>query len=466
MTQRNDSIGRRQFLMTTGAVAAGMCLPLARGEDATPRKTNVLIFLADDHSTFDTGCYGNKVVKTPNIDRLASEGMRFDRAFTATAMCAPARSMLYTGLYSHRNGCHMNHGATKTGIKSIPHYLKPRDYRVVLAGKQHIKPRSVYPFEYLEENDVEKVIAGNDPFCLVLASSEPHAPHQHGGYRPQDVPLPPYLPDTPAFRSNQEGYYTDITTMDKQLGDALKLLREHHKEENTLVIYAADHGDGLMAKWTCYEAGLRVPFIARWPGRIAAGSSTNAMVNFVDVLPTLLDITGAKPADDLDGKSMLPVLTGTTDTHRSLMYGAHTNQGIISGEPYPVRSVRDDRYKYIRNLMPNGQATNVNTHGMNHVELKDGPWAEWKALAATDADAARLIRRVLHRPAEELYDLDKDPWELHNLAAEQQLAQIKARLSRELDQWMLQQVDGGAKAELQATPHPSMRPSTGKVGSE
>jgi N-sulfoglucosamine sulfohydrolase len=449
---------RRQFLRVAGLGAASVMMPChSNGGESPHIKPNMIFFLGDDHSVWDAGCYGNKVVRTPNLDRLASEGMRFDRAFTSTAMCAPARSMLYTGLYPHRNGCHMNHGATRQEVKSLPHYLKPLGYRVVLAGKKHIKPKSVYPFEYIEQKDIKKVIFGKDPFCLVIASNEPHSPHKQGGYRPEEVPIPPYLPDTPAIRGGIANYYTDIDILEKELGHTLNLLKRSGRQDNTLFIYAGDHGSGLMAKWTCYETGLRVPFVARWPGRIKAGAVTKAMVSFVDILPTFLDAVGARKPEDIDGQSFLSVLTGNTKEHRSLIFGAHTNHGIISGEPYPVRSVRDLRYKYIRNLNPDGRPTNGITFGRDYTEMTTGLWAEWKSKALTDTDAARLLARVMNRSVEELYDLTQDPWELKNLASDPLHAETKVRLSRELDLWMQQQGDRGMGAELDVHPHKSMR---------
>ena len=448
---------RHQFIVVAGLVAACAMMPCrSHGREAPHVRPNMILFIGDDHSVWDAGCYGNKVVRTAHLDRLASQGMRFDRAFTATAMCAP-RSMLYTGLFPHRNGCHMNHGVTLQEVKSLPHYLSPLGYRVALAGKRHISPRTVYPFELVDQKDIDKVILGNNPFCLVIASHEPHAPHEPAAYSPTEVPIPPYLPDTPAVRRKIVGYYTDIDILDRELGHAMDLLMRSGKQDNTLFIYAGDHGNGLMAKWTCYEAGLRVPFVARWPSRVKAGSVTEAMVSFVDVLPTFLDAAGAKEPEGVDGRSFLKVLTGETEEHRQLIFGAHTNQGIISGEAYPVRSVRDARYKYIQNLNPDGRPTNVGVFGRNHRELTTGMWAEWKAKARTDTDASRLLGRVMNRPAEELYDLAQDPWELTNLASAPSHAEAKARLLRELDRWMKQQGDRGMAAELAVKPHESMQ---------
>ncbi|WP_111707611.1 sulfatase family protein [Lutibacter citreus] len=439
---------------------AGINVALAKSKTAKP---NIIFFLADDQSIWDVGCYGNDVVKTPNIDRLAAEGMRFNRMFTTTAMCAPARSMLYTGLFPHRNGCYMNHGSTKQGIISLPTYLKPLGYRVVLAGKKHIHPKEIYPFEYIDQKDISKVINGREPYCLIIASNEPHSPHVKGNYNPKDIEMPAFLPDIPEMRNLLADYYADIKLVDKELGIALNLLKKSGKEQNTLFIYASDHGYGHMAKWSCYESGLRVPFIVRWPEKVKAASSSNAMLSFVDVLPTFLEAAGAEPPSNIDGISFINVLKGKTDESRSLIYGSHTNQGIISGLPYPIRSVRDFRYKYIRNLNPDGIPSNTITH-IRDKEKEEGDWAQWKKAAKTNETAARLLKRTMHRPQDELYDLEKDPWELNNLASNSKYVNIKAELSKDLDKWMEQQGDKGMEAELKARVHKSLTDKNWKPG--
>ncbi len=435
----------------------GLALGLLVGCLAEPSKPNIVLFVGDDHSVWDVGCYGNKVIKTPNLDLLASQGMRFDRAFTITAMCAPARSMLYTGLGPVRNGCYMNHGKTHAHIKSLPHYLKPLGYRVVLAGKTHIKPKSVYPFEYVAQREAYGVIQGDEPFCLIVASNEPHTPHTGRDYPLDDMTVPPYLPDLKSAKVGISAYYTDIDKLDREIGGVMAMLKSSGIEKNTLFVYAGDHGYGLMAKWTCYETGLRVPFIVRWPGMVKAGSSTDAMVSFVDVLPTFLEAAGAEPAKDIDGKSFIGVLSGEKKTHRDRIYGLHTNQGIIYGQDYPVRSVRDNRFKYIRNLNPDGRPTNVSTCDSKDQEKTTGLWGEWREAAKTDEKVAKLLKRVMDRPAEELYDLEADPWELNNLAKHPDHAKTKARLRRELDQWMKQQGDQGMASELKVELHKTMR---------
>jgi len=459
----NGNFNRRDFLRTVGLSAASVaiqgCTSAAKQPTSTSLKDkpNIVLFLADDQSIDDVGCYGNNVIRTPNIDRLAKEGLRFNLAFTPTAMCSPSRSALYTGLYPHRNGCHPNHSSIKPGIKSLPHYLKPLGYRVALAGKTHIKPRGQFPFEYmgLKPERIEKfmTLAKDKPFCLVVASHEPHGPHKQGEYKPDQIPVPPYKVDTPQTRRQLANYYTDIDLLDKEVGGILGLLKKHKLEQNTLFVYASDHGYNIFAKWSCYDAGLHVPFIVRWPGRVKAGTVTDAMVSFVDVLPTFIEAAGGKPPGDIDGRSFLPVLLGRKKKHHDVVFGAPTTRGIISGRAYPIRSVRTRTHQYIRNLNPEGVFQCVSTHGRNYKEISDGVWASWKEKAKTDVFAAKRVKMFQYRPAEELYDLTKDPYELNNLADDPTQQKLLASLRKKLDAWMKQQGDRGMEAEMAVPLH-------------
>jgi len=241
----------------------------------TREKPNTVILLSDDHGILDSGCYGNKVVRTPNINELAKEGMRFTHGFTPTAMCAPSRSTLYTGLFPHRHGAHPNHSAIRRGVKTLPQYLSQLGYRVALAGKRHIKPIRSFSFKYFGLNEVGKYVANaaTRPFCLVIATRDPHAPYKKlppgKGCDPGKVNLPPYLVDTPETPQIMADYYNSVASLDEQVGKYLQMLRERGVEENTLFIYASDNGTGFpFAKWTLYDAGINIPLIARWPGRV------------------------------------------------------------------------------------------------------------------------------------------------------------------------------------------------------
>lgn len=446
-------------LFRTVVIIAAFALPvgLRVSEARPPEPPNIVLFLSDDHDIFYASFYGHERVRTPNMDRLAREGMVFNRAFTATAMCAPSRSMLYTGLYPHRNGAHPNHSEVRPGVRSLPHFLGALGYRVALAGKRHVGPREAFPFEYRAFGEVDEFLAGvgEEPFCLIIASDEPHTPHASGGYTPGEVVLPPYFVDTPETRARTADYLTDIDLLDQEIGHALDLLERHGLEENTLFVYASDHGGPLpFGKWTLYDSGLNVPFVARWPGKVPPGVSTEAMISFVDVLPTFIEVAGGRPPADLDGRSFLPVLMGETDAHRNVVFGTHTNEGIRNGGPYPIRAVRTLTHKYILNINHHRTFTNNITESGAYSELpvnaRDlyragegfGPmWNSWLERARRDTAAAQRTLLYQHRPSEELYDLRTDPHEMKNLAFGPDQQDLRIRLRKMLMQWMQQQRD-------------------------
>ncbi len=422
-------------------------------------KPNFVFIIADDCTHRDLGCYGGQA-ETPNIDRLAREGMRFTHCFQAAPMCSPTRHNIYTGIYPVKSGAYPNHTFVKPGTKSVVQYLKPQGYRVALSGKTHIAPKKIFPFEYSGKGNnpdpeaIEKLFrdcqAAHTPFCLFACSNEPHTPWNKGDpsrYPADKIQLPPYFVNTPQTREDMSRYLAEITYYDGQVGQILDLLKKFRLDENTLVIVTSEQGSSFpFGKWTCYDTGLQTALIARWPGKIQPGTVSDALVEYVDVLPTFIEAAGGKPPAVLDGKSLLPVLTGKTAEHKDYVFGIHTTRGIINGSDYfGIRSVRGRRYKYILNLTPEITFTNACTNSK--------AFLSWKAKAATDKDAAEKVRRYQHRPAEELYDMDRDPFEWHNLAGDAEHAKIQAELKRKLADWMADQGDLGQPTELEAREH-------------
>ncbi len=458
-------MNRRSFLKSAGlgAAAVAAARAAAAGRPPAAKKPNVLLIIADDQTWRDNGCYGNPDVKTPNIDRLAAEGMRFTHCFTATAMCAPTRQQLYTGVFPVRNGAYPNHSKVYPGTKSVVHHLKALGYRVGLSGKSHFGPRESFPFENVNGKRAPEFIRRdpNQPFCLVYCSHSPHLPWKAGdasAYDPDKLTLPPYLVDTPETRVALTKYYAEITDFDREVGECMKHVADAGVQDDTVFIYTSEQGAQFPhGKWTCYDVGLRTALVVRWPAKVKAGSVTDAMVQYVDVVPTLIEAAGGDPTAidtgcpdakgkrGFDGKSFLGVLLGRNRAHRFLVYGAHTTRGIIAGSDcYPVRSVRSDRYKYIRNL--NHQTAFHNTL----IAGEKTYWPSWLQKAKTDPAAARLVEIYQRRPAEEFYDLQTDPWELKNLADDPAEAERKASLRKELDAWMAQQGDKGNETEMKA----------------
>ena len=472
-------VSRRGFLGALGVGLAGWTLG-GRMKDAhadVEDRPNVLIVIGDDMTWRDCEPYGSPDVKTPHLAQLAAGGMTFDAMFTATAMCAPTRQQLYTGMFPVRNGAYPNHSKVYPGVKSIAHHLKDLGYRVGLTGKKHFGPAESFPFALFKGrhhdngngkdllfDEAEAFVRrdADQPWCLIVASNQPHSPWNRGdasAYDAEKLTVPPHLVDCPETREQLTKYYAEITYLDGQLGRCLDMVERAGQRDNTLVIFTSEQGASFPSggKWTCYDTGLKTAFIARWPGRVAAGSRTDALAQYVDVVPTLIEAAGGRSESvetgrpdahgdkGFDGGSFLPVLLGRTDRHRDHVYGAHTTRGIIRGSAcYPVRSVRSSRFKYIWN--PNHKSVFYNV-----VSTGEGAMLKvWARYAQTDAHAAFLVRRYQHRPEEELYDVQQDPFELNNLAEKDDHTAVKAELRNKLLAWMQQQGDEGVNTELRA----------------
>jgi uncharacterized sulfatase len=438
-----------------------IALSLAVVTRAPAAPPNLLLIIADDCTYLDLEVYGGQA-KTPNLNRLATESMKFTRCFQAAPMCSPTRHCLYTGLYPVKSGAYPNHTFAYDWVKSIAHYLPPAGYSVHLSGKTHINPPSVFPFEYSrlagDPNPnpdpaafgavLRKSAETGKPFLFIAASNEPHTPWNKGdpsAYPPASLKLPPVLVDSPDTREAFSRYLAEVTYFDSQVGALLTLLDHSGQRDNTLVVVLSEQGNSFpFAKWTCYDVGLHSGCLVRWPGKVKPGSTSDALIEYVDVVPTFLEAVGLPRPEILDGRSFLPVLTGAATTHKTHVYGLQTTRGIINGsDHYGIRSVRDVRYRYIRNLTPEATFANVTTH--------DAVFKTWESMAAAgDATAQRLVHDYQHRPAEELYDCETDPWNRHNLIAEPKLAGVRTELSAKLDAWMKQQGDEGQATEMKA----------------
>ena len=472
-------IHRRQFLKRASAGLAAVSLPgvMRQLRAAQPDRPNVVIVIGDDMTWRDCEPYGSPDVKTPNMAKLAAEGMTFDAMFTAAAMCAPTRQQLYTGMFPVRNGAYPNHSRVHDGVRSIVHHLRDLGYRVALTGKKHFNPPEAFPFEFLKGRahddgkgkdlrfEAAEAFIGRDkdqPYCLVVASNQPHGPWNRGDasvYDPDKLTVQPHLIDCPETRNELTKYFAEITYLDGQLGTVMDIVERSGRRDNTIVIFTSEQGASFPSggKWTCYDTGLKTAFIVRWPRKVKAGARTGAMTQYVDVVPTLIEAAGGKPntiepgrADahgnkGFDGKSFLDVLLSETNEHRHYVYGLHTTRGINRGSAcYPVRSVRSQRFKYIWNPSHESVFYNAVSVGSNTL------LATWAEYGKRNPQAAFLARRYQHRPAEELYDVQKDPFELNNLAAKPDYAEAKAALRAKLDRWMQQQGDAGVETELKA----------------
>lgn len=456
---------------------------------------NVVLIVADDHGR-DTGAYGNTAIRTPHLDSLASGGTLFSSAFATTASCSASRSVILSGLFNHRNGQYghqhdYHHFQSFENLKTLPVLLGEAGYRTASVGKYHVAPEAVYHFqEYIPGNSRNPVeMADNSeafirddpdrPFFLYFCTSDPHRgggvvedsmykPDRFGNipggydgitevaYEPEEVIVPPFLPDTPATRAELAQYYQSISRIDQGIGRLMELLREHGAWENTLVIYISDHGMAFPgAKTTVYEPGLKSPCIVRHPGAGKRGIVSSALVSWVDLTPTILDYAGVDPpvyepninnryvrsqlADThgLHGRSFLPILEEENPEGWDEVYASHTFHEIQMY--YPMRVVRNRDYKLIWNIawpLPYPFASDL--------------WASatWQHVYRQGMDTrygSRSVREYIHRPEFELYDMRKDPWETSNLADNPEyseiLEQMKSRMKefqvRTTDPWLL-----------------------------
>ncbi len=437
--------------------------PLQAEEEAKP---NILLIVADDLNGHDLGFTGNEEVHTPHLDKLRDEGMWLRNMFNAATTCSPTRHALYTGLGCIRSGAYPNHTRAYDGTKSVFTYLKTSGYRVGLQAKIHVGPPASFPFEFISEDQDDfpafaKFVNRDktQPWMAVFASHDPHGPWDRGPkelYDPAKLTIPPYLHDNSVTRKLLAAYYAEITSLDSQVGALMKILADGGQAENTLVMFVSEQGSSFPygGKWSVYDTGIHSATVVRWPGHVIPGSASDALMDYTDVTPTFLGAAGLDPskidtgcpdangARGFDGRSFMDVLQGKSDTVRDCVFAQHTTVGIIGyKDPYPMRSARDARYKYVRNLMPG------NTYEIGGIH-KGQPLDSWKEDAKNDPELAKRIDWLYHRPGEELYDLQNDPFETNNLAANPEFDAIRKTLSGKMDVWMAQQGDKGVATEM------------------
>ncbi|BBO32841.1 sulfatase [Lacipirellula parvula] len=425
---------------------------------ATP---NILLITSEDSGP-QLGCYGDSFVRTPHLDRLAAEGIRFNRAFVATASCSESRAAILTGLYPHQNGQiglapYYRMSSVRANIPSI---LRAHGYRTGLIGKLHVNPESAFPFDYRPDvsecnsfthRNVGKVaklaedfIRGEEaPFFLMVNYADAHLPFLRQQYgSPSEAlvandvrPLPWIGLDAPRLRECQADYYNCLMRLDDGVGELLSVLERTGQQENTLVIYLGDHGAQFpRGKLASYESSLHIPLLLRWPQQLPADESRSGLVSSIDILPTILEATAIPGPSDLPGRSLLSLCRDQHASWRNYLsaeYHAH-----IPTLYFPQRTIRDDRYKLIVNLLqdrPNPVAAAYTQH-----ETPQHPsYVTPDEVAAGSPKVQAAYRTWLTPPPVELYDLQEDPYELHNRAETPELKDVKSHLLAALHEWRM-----------------------------
>lgn len=450
-----NSIPRRDFIKATGALGLGLGawsrLAAAADSEQGAKLPNIIVYISDDHGVLFAEPYGNDEIHTPNMQQLAQEGTTFNQAFCVSPCCGPSRSAMFTGLWPANNGAEPNHMRPKPGLQGLPSILKSLGYETAAIGKvTHGGWETMYGFDFFvgprsgkkDLEDASKYLANRDaskPLCLFFGAHYPHTPWvENTRYDSDKLTMPPTLVDTPVMREEHAKYCSSVTATDTLLGDFRELVKKHVPGEQ-LFIYTSDHGAQFpFAKWDLYDAGIRVPFIGVWPGYLQPGATSEATICLPDLLPTLIELSGGEVPEGLDGQSFAGVLTGEKTTHRECSFA--TQSGDSDCNVYPSRSLRTRDWKYILNLHPEFQH---HTFISRYVEESSGQvyWKTWLEAAKTDPIAAAIVQRHTIRPAEELYDLNADPHELHNLAAVPEHAERLANMRVELREWMTSQGD-------------------------
>lgn len=422
----------------------------ARERSEPQQQPNVLILTADDLNHNSVGAFGCDLAGvTPNIDRLAAEGMMFMHAHVNTAVCQPCRQSWMTGRFPHNNGAE-GFEPIDHDVPTLPEQLRQRGYVNGILGKEiHHQPVERFFWDFIPFKDEETAVwrSGDSrvpelfhrystiffelakrqhkPFFLLANSHDPHRPFIGSDdeaktwgkdkppasleFSPDDVRVLGYLPDIPKVRQEVAQYYGNVHRCDESIGAVLQALEQSGLADNTLVIFLSDHGAAFpFAKAQCYFNSTKTPLIVKWPGRIKPGSvDSTHFVTGIDLMPTVLEITGIAAPPDLDGTSFLPLLEGKTQRDREFAYSSYYQ--IFARTRYPMRCVQNEKFGYIYNFWSDHQLTMTgdSTGGIT-----------WKAMveaAESDQSIARRVELYRYRVPEELYNWQEDPDGLNNL---------------------------------------------------
>lgn len=476
------------------------CTNTDQGSEVTPRSDlpNIVLIVADDHGNNDLGCYGNSAVKTPNLDYLASEGIRFTNAHCTSASCSASRSVILTGLYNHANGHfghqhNFHHFSAFDNVYSLPVFLEElAGYHTGRIGKYHVAPEEVFRFQEVMRANQRNPVAMADscigfiesnrehPFFLYFCTADPHraspvsdeplAPNSFGNiegghtdveesyFTTEEVIVPPFLPESKACREELAQYYQSVARVDYGVGRLFSHLKEAGVWDNTVIIYISDNGIAFAgAKTTIYQPGINLPCLIKNVGSANNGMVSNAMINWSDLTPTILDLAGVLPDanqlmadrvedpelnwnntanESLQGRSFRSVLENVDEEGWDETYASHTFHEITMY--YPMKSVITRKYKLIWNIawqLPYPHAADLWASSTWQMALKSG----------SGKYAGRSIDDYTYRSEFELYDLETDPFETINLAHipahKEELESLKKKLyafqERTNDPWIL-----------------------------
>jgi len=474
----SSTVSRRACL--TALAAAPLLAGAAAPETKPAARPNILWLIAEDFGPA-LGCYGQTEVATPNLDQLAREGVRYDRMYTTAPVCSPSRSAFMTGMYAttidaHQHRSHRNDGyALPDGVRVISEWMRDAGYYT--ANVVQLPPACGFkgtvktdwnftpPAKAFDTNrwvDVVAAARSGRPFFAQVNFDETHRTFHGPAHADRaKVVLPPYYPDHPVAREDYARYLDSATDLDRKVGKVLEQLRADGLAESTVVVFFGDNGEAhVRGKQFCYEEGLHVPMIVRWPAGFAAprqmtaGGRDDRLLMAIDLAPTMLAIAGAAIPPRMQGRAFLG--DPARGPAREYVFGGRDR---CDETAMRIRTVRDARWRYIRNYTPGRPLLAPNNYKAKQYPvftLLPRLLAEGKL---TPAQAALCAPRMAE---EELYDMEKDPHEVTNLAGAAEHAQTLKRLRGALEAWVVESDDQGRHPEpagaYEASTRPARRP--------
>ncbi|MDO7173147.1 sulfatase [Mariniflexile sp. AS56] len=444
------------------------------------KQPNILFCIADDASMNSFGAYGDTFISTPSIDNIAKEGVVFNNAYNCNPKCAPARACILTGKYSWQLKEATNHNPKMpTEFKFYPELLQQNGYNVGFTGKGwgpgvfkgDINPagpdyssiKLTPPHKGISNIDYaanfEKFLNENNskaPFCFWLGAKEPHRFYELDSWKKEnkklaDAKVPPFYPDNDLIRGDLLDYAVEVEWFDTHVGKAIKLLEDKGLLDNTLVIITSDHGMPFpRVKGQIYEEGFHVPLIAYWKGKILKGRTVEDFVSFPDIAPTLMEVAGLKPHEQMTGKSFKNLLesekSGQIDAANDhVLLGKERHDVGRSNEDgtdlaYPVRAIRDNKFLYVHNIKP--ERWPVGNPEYDYMNCDGSPTKSYLTkLKPDDSEYHYFEMSFDKRPEEELYNIQDDPNCMNNLAGLPEYIQIAKNMKRQMEAELIAQGD-------------------------
>ncbi len=424
---------------------AGFLCLASQGLAKDGPRPNAVLFIADDVSDEDVGCYGHPTIKTPNIDRLAAKGLRFTNAFLTISSCSPSRCSIITGRYPHNTGAPELHTRLPDAQIRFPELLRKAGYYTALSGKNHMFGNKDRAFDVIspgkgpgkEEDWVEIVHKRpkDKPFFFWFASTDAHRGWQLNDAAPKyeaaDAVVPPYLVETEPTKNDLAKYYHEISRFDRYVGDVVRELESQGQLENTLIIVMADNGRPFpRCKTRLYDDGIRTPFVLSYPAGIKQPAVTDSLASSIDIAATILDLTETPRSESIQGVSLLPIFRNPKASVRDVAFAEHNWHVHKNHE----RMVRTKDFLYIKNNFPGRQVLCSEAYKFDAGEEL------WKAQAAGQTTPAQQLL-FAKSPVEELYRVSADTDQLQNLAGEEKFAPVLTKMRSALADWTRQTGD-------------------------